>query len=574
MADGLFGGIFEGLFGDGGASEQRDAINQAAAANAASSADYIKYLREAMAQGGKFGMLGMEMQRQMLNQALQEQAAGRTDSLNALRSQLGLQMGGNLASQQTNLQTQLGLLAGQQAENMPAQTARTAALQALPYYMQAIGLPAYAQPTSVTQANPLALQTDMTGDLLKTMERLGPTLQSLLPAATATNQSQIPGFAEMLNDPGFKDLMTQLGLGGTPAAQPGADGAAGGATGVPGAAGTGGGQSYWNGTYWQDWQGRPTQPPTGYNPDGTPAAAPAGGGATTLPQGAWLNTWNPGNPGVQVWMDANGNAIQGPDGRPLTSASNVVPYGTAPAASVSPSSVRSPLAPAPTPAAQATTAASVSPSSIKTPPNTGAYNPMTLSQVTTQTPLTPANLPATADWMKASPMYQIQLSEQQNALNNQLSARGRADSSIGLSTLGRAQERLAATEYENQLNRLSSLINVGLGGGMSQIGSQAPQTQSSTQGMPDLSNLYNQSAAARSGIYSQGASGLGNAASQYGQNLAQGTANIGAAQMQGAQNYSNMMMQSAAIPSGNNFMGTLGAIAGLGGQSGFGWWGV
>lgn len=530
----LIGGLGS-LFGG---NDQADAINEQAAAQAAANAQYIEYLKQALAQGKELNLAGLELQRNLLQQALNEAATGRTDTLNALRATTGLNLGSNLTNAQIGMDTQLGMLAGQQAENLPFQTARLSALGALPYYQAMLGLPAYQIPTTVTQVNPLAFQRDLLAQLQSNMGAVQPMVNNLLPLGS-TSPGQLPTLQQIFDS--VNGLTNQAAQPAQPTGTP-----------VPGSSGAG---------VYVPVPGQPQQ----YMPTGV---AP----------GQWV--WRNIQSGEIYAGDAlpPGQAVGGPGGPRWERVRYTPP--AAPTTTTADANMKAPpvqiaaapAVPAQTAATGAATGTSPAQSTIrdagtsKAPPPATSYTPLTLGGVTTSTPMQIASISPT--WYTQSPGYAMQLAEQNRAINNALAARGRADSSVGLDTLSKAQQRLTANEYEANLNRLTSLINMGMGGGMSQVASQAPGVGNLAAGTGNLSDAYNQASANRSGLYQNAASQLGGGLVNYGTNLAGSLGNLGSAYQQAGTQAANFAGLAAQANAGNNIWNQLGSLGQLFNTSG------
>ena len=181
---------------------------------------------------------------------------------------------------------------------------------------------------------------------------------------------------------------------------------------------------------------------------------------------------------------------------------------------------------------------------------TPVYNPATAQP--TMTNLQAVSGPLQGSQLETDPVYQFRLQQAQRELANQLSRRGLGTGGVATQANTNLALGMARDESNEKYNRLMNLVNMGMGGGMTQVGTNAGQQlgsmyqQGATATGNALSNVANaQNAAAqnRSGIYS----GLANA---YGQNAAargQTLANYYGANSAAAQQYGNWQAQQ---PSG------------------------
>lgn len=258
-----------------------------------------------------------------------------------------------------------------------------------------------------------------------------------------------------------------------------------------------------------------------------------------------------------AWLASQGNA--GAAGTPPAPASQPLPYPVTGAGDpggstalerlymaqnpgatpTSPLGGNSPAAAAPAAAAPAAAGAAVP-----------VYNPTTNQP--TMTKLQAATGPLQGSQLETDPVYQFRLQQAQRELNNRLAARGQGAG--GVATLAGTNLALgmARDESDAKYNRLMGLVNMGMGGGMTNAGTNAGQqlgnmyqqgAAATGNALSNIAGAQNASAQNRSGIYS----GLANA---YGQNAAargQSLANYYGANSQAAQQFGNWQAQQ---PSG------------------------
>ena len=191
---------------------------------------------------------------------------------------------------------------------------------------------------------------------------------------------------------------------------------------------------------------------------------------------------------------------------------------------------------------------------VGTPAAAGAatpvYNPSTTQP--TMTNLQAVSGPLQGSQLETDPIYQFRLQQAQRELNNRLAARGQGAG--GVATLAGTNLALgmARDESNEKYNRLMNLVNMGMGGGMTQAGTNAGQQLSNMyqQGasatgnaLSNIANAQNTAAQNRSGIYSGLAGAYGQNAAARGQSLA----NYYGANSAAAQQYGNWQAQQ---PSG------------------------
>ena len=259
--------------------------------------------------------------------------------------------------------------------------------------------------------------------------------------------------------------------------------------------------------------------------------------------------------------------------------------GTSAPGAALPTNIRASAAPSGSirgPGPGATTAPAIAAGGTATPtPTTGSiasiYNPATTPA--TMTPLSPVSGALQGSQLETDPVYQFRLQQAQRELNNRLAARGQATGGVATEAGTNLALGMARDESNEKYNRLMNLVNLGMGGQMTQAGTNAGQqlagmyqqgAQSTSNALANIGQAQNQAAQNRSGIYS----GLANA---YGQNAAAGAnslANYYGANSAAAQQYGNWASQQ---PSGLTRMLDLGTKLygaytgmGFGGNSGGG----
>ena len=159
----------------------------------------------------------------------------------------------------------------------------------------------------------------------------------------------------------------------------------------------------------------------------------------------------------------------------------------------------------------ATNAAAQQAAAVGAPAAAGAatpvYNPATTQP--TMTDLQPVSGPLQGSQLETDPIYQFRLQQAQRELNNRLTARGQGAG--GVATLAGTNLALgmARDESNEKYNRLMNLVNMGMGGGMTQMGTNAGQQLGSMyqQGasatgnaLSNIANAQNTAAQNRSGI--------------------------------------------------------------------------
>ncbi len=202
----------------------------------------------------------------------------------------------------------------------------------------------------------------------------------------------------------------------------------------------------------------------------------------------------------------------------------------------------------------ATTAAANAAAAVGAPAAAGAatpvYNPATTQP--TMTNLQAVSGPLQGSQLETDPIYQFRLQQAQRELNNRLAARGQGAG--GVATLAGTNLALgmARDESNEKYNRLMNLVNMGMGGGMTQAGTNAGQQLGSMyqQGaaatgnaLSNVASAQNAAAQNRSGIYSGLAGAYGQNAAARGQSLA----NYYGANSAAAQQFGNWQAQQ---PSG------------------------
>lgn len=178
------------------------------------------------------------------------------------------------------------------------------------------------------------------------------------------------------------------------------------------------------------------------------------------------------------------------------------------------------------------------------------YNPATTQP--TMTDLQPVTGPLQGSQLETDPIYQFRLQQAQRELNNRLAARGLGTGGVATQANTNLALGMARDESNEKYNRLMNLVNMGMGGGMTQMGTNAGQQLGSMyqQGasatgnaLSNIANAQNAAAQNRSGIYSGLAGAYGQNAAARGQSLA----NYYGANSAAAQQYGNWQAQQ---PSG------------------------
>ena len=201
-----------------------------------------------------------------------------------------------------------------------------------------------------------------------------------------------------------------------------------------------------------------------------------------------------------------------------------------------------------------------------------AYTPTAAN--TTMSPLIPVTEALQGSSLEADPVYQFRLKEAQRAQANQLAARGLGTGGVATQAGTNLALSMARDETNDKMNRLLSLVNIGLGGNPSTMGTQAggqlsnmyqQGAQSTGQALSNISNAQNQAAQNRSGIYS----GLANAYGQNAANRGSMLSNYYGANSAAAQQYGNWAAQQPSGLSRIIDLGTkiYGASQGFGGGS-------
>ncbi len=247
----------------------------------------------------------------------------------------------------------------------------------------------------------------------------------------------------------------------------------------------------------------------------------------------------------------------------------------APAAGTLPTNIRASVdgsirGPAPT----GTPAVPLAPSVPQIPAGAAvpAYTPTAAN--TTMSPLTPITGALQGSSLEADPVYQFRLKEAQRAQANQLAARGLGTGGVATQAGTNLALGMARDETTDKMNRLMSLVNIGLGGNPSTMGTQTggqlsnmyqQGAQSTGQALSNISNAQNQAAQNRSGIYS----GLANAYGQNAANRGSMLSNYYGANSAAAQQYGNWAAQQPSGLSRIFDLGTkiYGASQGFGGGS-------
>ena len=224
----------------------------------------------------------------------------------------------------------------------------------------------------------------------------------------------------------------------------------------------------------------------------------------------------------------------------------------------------------------ATNAAAQQAAAVGAPAAAGAatpvYNPATTQP--TMTNLQAVSGPLQGSQLETDPVYQFRLQQAQRELANQLSRRGLGTGGVATQANTNLALSMARDESNEKYNRLMNLVNIGLGGQGTQMGTNAgnqlasmyQQGAANTEAaLQNISQAQNAAAQNRSGIYS----GLANA---YGQNAAargQSLANYYGANSAAAQQFGNWQAQQPSGLSRIIDLGTkiYGASQGFGGGS-------
>lgn len=129
--------------------------------------------------------------------------------------------------------------------------------------------------------------------------------------------------------------------------------------------------------------------------------------------------------------------------------------------------------------------------------------------------------------LNASPTYQFQLKQAEDAIKRSLAARGGLNSSEYTAQMANQAGNLATNETDKIYNRLASLVNYGAGGSLNASSyNQLPSTNLSNIST-DLSNTLNQAATNRSNLMSSYGQNMGNAYQNYGNQLSSGMQSMG-----------------------------------------------
>jgi len=137
---------------------------------------------------------GMDFQRQYGNQArdawqgnfdkaLAAQQGGQAQAIQAALAQGGLGMGADLAAGQLGQDQILQLMRMSMDQAQPQQQLGLSAMQAMSYLQAAIGLPAFAMPTSINTADPSSLSRNYLGELERGVTGAQGLLAGMMPGA-------------------------------------------------------------------------------------------------------------------------------------------------------------------------------------------------------------------------------------------------------------------------------------------------------------------------------------------------------------------------------------------------------
>ena len=150
----------------------------------------------------------------------------------------------------------------------------------------------------------------------------------------------------------------------------------------------------------------------------------------------------------------------------------------------------------------------------------------TSTAASTTTPYSLSNLDVNG-LLNASPTYQFQLKQAEDAIKRSLAARGGLNSSEYTAQMANSAGNLATNEMDKLYNRLASLVNYGAGGSLNSSSyNQLPSTNLSNIGS-DLSNTLNAAATNRSNLMSSYGQNMGNMYQNYGQQASTGLSSLG-----------------------------------------------
>ena len=270
------------------------------------------------------------------------------------------------------------------------------------------------------------------------------------------------------------------------------------------------------------------------------------------------------------WLASQGNA--GAAGTTLPP--NI--RASAPAASIrGPSATTTPTN---TLAQQAATTGAPAAAGAATP----VYNPATSAPTMTNLQAVSGQLQGSQ--LETDPVYQFRLQQAQRELNNRLAARGQGAGGVATQANTNLALGMARDESNEKYNRLMNLVNIGLGGQGTQMGTNAggqlanmyQQGAANTgNALSNIAGAQNAAAQNRSGIYS----GLGSAYSQNAAARGQSLANYYGANSAAAQQFGNWQAQqpsglSRMIDLGTKIYGASQGFSSGGQSSPFGYFGA
>jgi len=112
--------------------------------------------------------------------------------------------------------------------------------------------------------------------------------------------------------------------------------------------------------------------------------------------------------------------------------------------------------------------------------------------------------------MQESPAAQYQLTQGTKAMNRALASRGLSGSGNAVNRLTELNSSIAATDWNNQYNRLLQAINIGTSATAGQASASGTYTNAVTNGGNSLANIASNEGNQLRSIYSKALSNLGN----------------------------------------------------------------
>jgi hypothetical protein len=112
--------------------------------------------------------------------------------------------------------------------------------------------------------------------------------------------------------------------------------------------------------------------------------------------------------------------------------------------------------------------------------------------------------------MQESPAAQYQLTQGTKAMNRALASRGLSGSGSAVNRLTELNSSIAATDWNNQYNRLLQAINIGTSATAGQASASGTYTNAVTQGAQGLANVATNQGNQLSSIYSNAVNNLQN----------------------------------------------------------------